>query len=110
MGVALADPDRPVVTIIGDGSAHYSIAALRTAVEEDIPVVIVLLRNGTYGALDWFARLLGVDKAPGLDLGEVDFVSIARGYGMTAEHADDIAELGRLLDRARAAGDPCSSK
>lgn len=106
MGVALADPDRPVVAIIGDGSAHYSIAALRTAVEEDIPVVIVLLRNGTYGALDWFARLLGVDKAPGLDLGEVDFVSIARGYGMTAEHADDIAELGRLLDRARAGGGP----
>lgn len=106
MGVALADPDRPVVAIIGDGSAHYSIAALRTAVEEDIPVVIVLLRNGTYGALDWFARLLGVDKAPGLDLGEVDFVSIARGYGMPAEHADDIAELGRLLDRARAGGGP----
>lgn len=100
MGVALADPTRPVVAIIGDGSAHYSISALRTAVEENIPVIIVLLRNGTYGALDWFADMLGVDKAPGLDLGEVDFVSIAAGYGMRAEHADTAADLERLLSEA----------
>ncbi|WP_166970025.1 benzoylformate decarboxylase [Brevibacterium atlanticum] len=100
MGVALADPERPVVAIIGDGSAHYSISALRTAVEENIGVIIVLLRNGTYGALDWFADMLGVDKAPGLDLGEVDFVSIAAGYGMHADHADTAADLDRLLAEA----------
>lgn len=100
MGIALADPDRPVVAIIGDGSAHYSISALRTAVEENIPVIIVLLRNGTYGALDWFADMLGVDKAPGLDLGEVDFVSIATGYQMGAEHADTTADLDRLIAEA----------
>jgi benzoylformate decarboxylase len=101
MGIRLADPDRPVVAIIGDGSAHYSISALRTAVEENIGVIIVLLRNGTYGALDWFADMLGVDKAPGLDLGEVDFVSIATGYGMHAEHADTTADLDRLLAAAQ---------
>lgn len=110
MGVALADPDRPVVAIIGDGSAHYSISALRTAVEENIPVIIVLLRNGTYGALDWFADMLGVDKAPGLDLGEVDFVSIARGYQMRAEHADTTTDFQRLIaeaaNRAREHGAP----
>ena len=110
MGVALADPDRPVVAIIGDGSAHYSISALRTAVEEDIAVIIILLRNGTYGALDWFADMLGVDKAPGLDLGEVDFVSIARGYQMRAEHADTTTDLQQLIvdasERARDNGVP----
>ncbi len=42
MGIALADPDRPVVAIIGDGSAHYSIAALRTAVDEGIELTIVV--------------------------------------------------------------------
>jgi benzoylformate decarboxylase len=100
MGVALADPIRPVVAIIGDGSAHYSISALRTAVEESIGVIIVLLRNGTYGALDWFADMLGVDKAPGLDLGEVDFVSIAAGYGMHAEHASSADGFDRALSEA----------
>lgn len=102
LGVALADPRRPVVAVIGDGSAHYSISALRTAVTEDIPVIVVLLRNGTYGALDWFADMLGVDKAPGLDLGVVDFVSIARGYGMEAAHAASPAELAALLTEASA--------
>lgn len=101
MGIALADPDRPVVAIIGDGSAHYSISALRTAVEENIGVIIVLLRNGTYGALDWFADMLGVDKAPGLDLGEVDFVSIADGYRMHADHALSTAEFAALLRDAQ---------
>lgn len=100
MGVALADPIRPVVAIIGDGSAHYSISALRTAVEENIGVIIVLLRNGTYGALDWFADMLDVDKAPGLDLGEVDFVSIAAGYGMHAEHAGSADGFDRALSEA----------
>ncbi len=102
MGVALADPRRPVVAVIGDGSAHYSISALRTAVTEDIPVIVILLRNGTYGALDWFADMLGVDKAPGLDLGAVDFVSIARGYGMSAAHADSVSGLHSLLAEAAA--------
>lgn len=100
MGVALANGHRSVVAIIGDGSAHYSISALRTAVVENIPVIILILRNGTYGALDWFAGMLGVDKAPGLDLGEVDFVSIARGYGMTADHAHTTADLDRLIGQA----------
>lgn len=110
IGIALADSDRPVVAVIGDGSAHYSISALRTAVQDDIPVIIILLRNGTYGALDWFAGMLGVDKAPGLDLGAVDFVSIARGYGMTATHASNDAQLRTLIaeaaDRASARGLP----
>jgi benzoylformate decarboxylase len=101
MGITLADADRPVVAIIGDGSAHYSISALRTAVDESIGVIIVLLRNGTYGALDWFADMLGVDKAPGLDLGEVDFVSIASGYQMHAAHAGTTAELADLLHDAQ---------
>ncbi len=106
MGVALADARRPVVAIIGDGSAHYSIAALRTAVEEGIPVTIVVLRNSTYGALVWFADMLDAGTVPGLDLGDVDFVSIARGYGMTAVHADSTAHLAELLTEAHGAGRP----
>src|SRR5699024_12363233 len=71
MGVALADPIRPVVPIIGDGSAHYSISALRTAVEENIGVSIVLMRNGTNGALDWFADKRDIDKVLRLHLREL---------------------------------------
>src|SRR5699024_5456061 len=100
MGAALAAPIRPVVAIIGDGSAHSSISALRTAAEENIGVIIVLLSNGTYGALDWFADLLEVDKAPGPDLGEGDFGPMCAGSGMHAEHAGSADGFDRALSEA----------
>lgn len=60
----MAQPGRPVVGVIGDGSANYGITALWTAAQHRIPLTIVLLRNGTYGALRWFGDLLGVPDAP----------------------------------------------
>lgn len=97
VGVAMAQPDRRVVGIIGDGSANYGITALWTAAQRGIPVTFVLLRNGTYGALRWFGDLLGVPDAPGLDVPGIDFTHIAAGYGVPAVHAGDPGELRALL-------------
>src|SRR5699024_2323094 len=68
VGVALAQPERSVVGVIGDGSANYGITALWTAAQHAVPVTIVVLRNGSYGALRWFGELLGVHDAPGIDI------------------------------------------
>lgn len=57
----------------------------------------VILRNSTYGALRWFAGLLDVHNAPGLDIPDIDFVAIAGGYGVDAVHASDLAELRAAL-------------
>ncbi|MFD6620264.1 thiamine pyrophosphate-dependent enzyme, partial [Streptomyces albidoflavus] len=100
VGVALAQPHRPVVGVIGDGSANYGITALWTAAQHRTPLTIVLLRNGTYGALRWFSGLLGVPDAPGLDIPGLDFTHIARGYGVTAHHAHGADELRALLAEA----------
>ncbi|MFD7701962.1 benzoylformate decarboxylase [Streptomyces caelestis] len=97
VGVALARPDRPVVGVVGDGSANYGITALWTAAQHRVPLTIVLLRNGTYGALRWFGDLLGVPDAPGMDIPGLDFTRIAQGYGVHARHAGDIGELRALL-------------
>jgi benzoylformate decarboxylase len=43
-----------------------------------------LLKNGTYGALRWFAKLLKTDNVPGMDVPGIDFCSIAKGYGVDA--------------------------
>lgn len=56
VGVQLAEPDRQVIAVIGDGSANYSVTALWTAAQHNVPVVFVIMRNGTYGALRWFAE------------------------------------------------------
>ena len=97
VGVALAQPDRPVVGVIGDGSANYGITALWTAAQRRVPVTFLLLRNGTYGALRWFADLLQTPDVPGLDVPGLDFTRIAEGYGVAACHAADAAQLRALL-------------
>ncbi|MGW5231064.1 thiamine pyrophosphate-dependent enzyme [Streptomyces nodosus] len=97
VGVAMAQPDRPVVGVIGDGSANYGITALWTAARQHVPLTVVLLRNGTYGALRWFGGLLGVPDAPGMDIPGIDFTRIAEGYGVRAHHATGAGELRALL-------------
>ncbi|MFH9086683.1 benzoylformate decarboxylase [Streptomyces sp. NPDC017673] len=97
VGVAMAQPGRPVVGVIGDGSANYGITALWTAAQHRVPLTVVLLRNGTYGALRWFGGLLGVPDAPGLDIPGLDFTRISEGYGVPALHADGVDELRAVL-------------
>ncbi|MFI2413818.1 benzoylformate decarboxylase [Streptomyces sp. NPDC018947] len=97
VGVAMGQPGRPVVGVIGDGSANYGITALWTAAQHRVPLTVVLLRNGTYGALRWFGGLLGVPDAPGLDIPGLDFTRIADGYGVRARHVGGVAELRAAL-------------
>ncbi|MFB8748653.1 benzoylformate decarboxylase [Streptomyces parvulus] len=97
VGVAMARPDRPVAAVVGDGSANYGITALWTAARHRVPLTVVLLRNGTYGALRWFGGLLGVPDAPGLDIPGLDFTRVAEGYGVPARHVEDAGELRAAL-------------
>lgn len=98
--------DRPVVALVGDGSANFAITALWTAAQERVPVVFVILNNGTYGALRWFADLLQVPKAPGLDVPGIDFVKLGEGYGVPSARAGDVPALRRLLEQALASDGP----
>ncbi|MGH3636309.1 MAG: thiamine pyrophosphate-dependent enzyme, partial [Mycobacterium sp.] len=97
IGVALAQPHRPVVGVIGDGSANYGITGLWTAAQQQLPVTFVLLRNGTYGALQWFSEQLGTQDAPGTTIPGLDFTHIAEGYGVPATHARDLDQLRAVL-------------
>ena len=105
VGVQLARPDRQVIGVIGDGSANYGITALWTAARYRIPVVFVILKNGTYGALRGFADLLDTGETPGLDVPGIDFVQIAQGYGVEARAVttgeEFVLALKSALDRPR---------
>ncbi len=100
LGVQLAEPSRRVIAIVGDGSANYSITALWTAARYKIPVVFLILKNGAYGALRWFAEMLKVEDVPGLDVPGIDFVSIAKGYGVKGVSAATAEELKQALTTA----------
>ena len=106
IGVQLAQPRRQVVASIGDGSANYGITALWTAARHEVPVVFVILRNGTYGALVSFGDRLEATNLPSFDLPGIDFVDIARGYGVPAYRACNADELRSALTEALASGKP----
>jgi benzoylformate decarboxylase len=84
VGIALGDPNRRVVCIIGDGSMMYSFQALWTAVQHKLPLTVIVLNNQGYGALRSFGQILQIRGAPGLDLPGLDFVSLAKGMGCDA--------------------------
>jgi len=105
VGVQLAEPERPVVCVVGDGSAQYGITALWTAVAYKVPVTFLVLRNQEYMILKWFASLEQVEGAPGLELPGLDTGAVARAYGMPARDVTTPGELGEALREAIAADD-----
>jgi len=105
VGVQLAQPARPVVCVLGEGSAQYGITALWSALAYQAPVTFLILRNDEYMILKWFAMLEQVSGAPGLDLPGLDVAAVARGYGVPAQDVAGREELTEALRASIAAGD-----
>jgi len=106
VGVQLAQPDRRVVCVLGDGAALYSVQALWTAVREQAPVVFIVLRNEQYAILKAFAGFEKVATGiPGLDIPGLDFVAIAGGLGCATARVTEPSGLRPAFDRAFATTD-----
>ncbi|HTA13574.1 MAG TPA: benzoylformate decarboxylase [Solirubrobacteraceae bacterium] len=106
IGVQLAQPSRPVVCVIGEGSAQYAIQSLWTAAAYDVPVTFLVLRNDEYAILKWFGMLEDIVGAPGLDLPALDCAAVASGYGVSSQVVSSVEELGDGLSRALASNKP----
>ena len=106
VGVQLAQPDRQVVCVLGEGSVQYAVTAFWTATAYKVPLKILVLRNEEYAILKWFGELESVTGAPGLDLPALESAEIARGYGVNAKRVDGRDELHEALGAALAADGP----
>lgn len=95
IGVKLARPERPVVAVVGDGSALYSVQGLWTAARERAGVVFVVLNNRQY-------RAVGVS----LDDPPVDFPALAASFGVRGERLEPEHDLSEALAGALATGEP----
>ena len=109
IGISLAHPGRPVVVVIGDGSAMYSIQALWTAAHFALPITYVVINNRGYRIIK--ERLLAnrhTDRFVGMDITDppIDFVSLARGFGITACRITEPSDIPRALDSAFRSGAP----
>ncbi len=102
VGMALGRAKGRTVCLIGDGSAMYSIQALWTAAQRNVPLTVVVVNNAGYGAMRSFSQVMQVRNVPGLDLPGIDFVKIAEGHGCDAVRVSKSSELAPALKRALA--------
>jgi benzoylformate decarboxylase len=107
VGVKLALPQRPVVGLIGEGSAMYAIQGLWTAAHYDLSVVFVICNNAQYrilksGLLAFRSEPAKQGKFVGMDLvqPEIDFVALAESLGVVAERVTQPKEVGPALQQA----------
>jgi benzoylformate decarboxylase len=115
LGVAVAEPKRPILCVSGDGSSMYSIQALWTAAHHDLPIVFVILANREYRVLKhnidaYRARFAVKSNKPyaHMDLtGPVlGFVDMAKGMGVAGTHVTKADDIRKAIAAAFASGKP----
>jgi benzoylformate decarboxylase len=109
VGVSLALPQRPVVALVGDGSAMYSIQALWTAAHLRRPITYVIANNRSYRILkERLQSFRKTDTFIGMDLRDppLDFVAMARSMGVQARRVESPADFEPALREAVASGEP----
>ena len=113
IGVRLAWPDRPVLALIGDGSAMYGIQGLWTAARYRVPVTFVLCNNRQYKILKDCAQVLKLPAAcenrfEGLDLDEpsIDYVALSRSLGVSACRVSSPDELSDAVRQSLLGDEP----
>ena len=92
VGISLAQPKRPVVAVIGDGSAMYGVQALWTAAHLKLPITYVIANNRSYRILkERLVSMRGTDRFTGMDIRdpEIDFTGLAQSLGVPAERVSD---------------------
>jgi benzoylformate decarboxylase len=105
-GAALAAPGRPIVALIGDGSAHYGIQGLWTTAQFALPITYVIVNNGGYGAMQAFTRVMGSTRSPDFMIPDIDFAGLAAGYGVRSQRITAATDLEPALHAAIAGGKP----
>jgi len=103
VGISMAQKDRPVVCIVGDGSAMYSIQALWTAAHHKLPITYIICNNGGYRIIKQRLKLFhGNEQFVGMDFVEpaVDFTALAKSMGLEAHRITDPAALEPALRKA----------
>ena len=103
IGAGIACPGRPVVCLCGDGGLQFSLAELGTAIEAEVPVILLLLNNRGYGEIKSYMLARQIPPL-GVDLHTPDFALIARAYGWDAARIVDRDGLPDALRGAAASG------
>jgi acetolactate synthase-1/2/3 large subunit len=104
IGAQMADPDRPVVALVGDGGALMLLGELSVAQALGLPVVVMVFVDRTLALIELKQARMG-HTAVGVHLEPPDFVEVARAFGGVGERPATLAELRQALAAAIARRD-----
>ncbi len=109
VGAAIACPDRPVIALIGDGTAMYTIQALWSMAREHLHVVSVVFNNASYSVLNVELERVGAEEAGPKAKSQLDlkgpvlnFAQLAQGMGVHAVRARTAEDFCQALEHALA--------
>jgi len=106
LGVKIANPNQPVVSITGDGGFMFGVQELATAVKYGIGLVTIVFNNASYGNVLRDQRNTYKGREIGSSLTNPDFVKLAESFGATAYLAKTPAQLKVALEKAFAQSGP----
>jgi benzoylformate decarboxylase len=116
MGAKLANPDKPVIAILGDGTAMMTVQGYYTAAIENIPIVYIICNNEAYRVLkvnmDVYKSLVLGQNPPQSNYMAMDFpqrldhAALAQAMGVYGVRIEDPEQIGPELTKALASGKP----
>ena len=106
LGAKAAAPERPVVSIMGDGGFGMSMVEIGTALAAGLPTVTVVLNNGCWGAEKAYQRDFFGGRYVGADIVNPAFDQIARAFGARGVAAGTPEEITRAVADGLASGEP----
>ncbi|HWZ39173.1 MAG TPA: thiamine pyrophosphate-dependent enzyme, partial [Bradyrhizobium sp.] len=106
LGAKVANPDKPVVAITGDGGFMFGVQELSTAVQFNIGVVTLVFNNNSYGNARRDQRTRFDGRVVAADLVNPDFVKLAESFGVAASRVTSPDHFRPALEKALAHGGP----
>jgi acetolactate synthase-1/2/3 large subunit len=102
----LVHPERTVVCFAGDGCFLMASQELATAIRYDLPVIVVLVNNSSYGSIRMHQERTYPGRTFATGLNNPDFVALAKAYGAGGEAVETTQDFPAAFERARASGKP----
>lgn len=102
----LAEPQKTVLAFAGDGCFMMTCQELATAMQYDVPVIIIVVNNGMFGTIRMHQEREYPGRVSGTKLVNPDFAAFARSFGAHGETVEATDEFAPALERAMASGKP----
>jgi acetolactate synthase I/II/III large subunit len=106
VGIKRLHPDRTVLCIAGDGDFLMHGQEFATAVQYDLPIVVVIMDNGSFGTIRMHQEREYPERVVGTELKNPDFAAYAKAFGGFGVTVDKTADFARAFEAAEQSGKP----